>query len=75
MICTSLNTYSLLEFALKKANYLSSMGTAHYSFQLYIYKVFGCYTDIAWTNNTGWKNGNGNSFVFSLRDDSNFVKL
>ncbi len=22
-----------------------------------------------------WKNGNGNSFVFSLRDDFNFVKL
>jgi hypothetical protein len=38
-------------------------------------KVFGYYTDIAWTNNRGWVDGNGNSFVFSLRDDFNFVKL
>jgi hypothetical protein len=39
-------------------------------------KVFGCFTDIAWTNNRGWvSDGNGNTFVFSLRDDFNFVKL
>ena len=38
-------------------------------------KIFGAYTDIVWTNNSGWVNGNGNSFVFSLRDDFNFVKL
>ena len=38
-------------------------------------KVFGCYTDIAWKNNGGWKNGNGNTFIFSLRDDYNFAKL
>ena len=39
-------------------------------------KVFGAFTDIAWTNYRGWVNdGNGNAFVFSLRDDLNFVKL
>ena len=38
-------------------------------------KVFGGYTDIPWQDNGGCKNGNGNSFVFSLRDDFNFVKL
>ena len=38
-------------------------------------KLFGAYTDISWQENGGWKNGNGNSFVFSLRDDFNFVKL
>ena len=38
-------------------------------------KVFGGYTDISWKDNGGCKNGNGNSFVFSLRDDFNFVKL
>ena len=38
-------------------------------------KIFGAYTDIGWKNNGGWANGNGNSFVFSLRDDFNFVKL
>jgi hypothetical protein len=38
-------------------------------------KVFGCYTDIACSSNYGFKNGNGNTFVFSLRDDFNFVKL
>ena len=39
-------------------------------------KVFGCFTDIAWTNNRDWvSDGNGNTFVFSLRDDFNFVKL
>ena len=38
-------------------------------------KVFGAYTDISWSSNIEWKNGNGNTFVFSLRDDFNFVKL
>jgi hypothetical protein len=38
-------------------------------------KVFGAYTDIAWKNDNAWVNGNGNSFVFSIRDDFNFVKL
>ena len=38
-------------------------------------KVFGAYTDISWTNNGNYKTGNGNSFVFSLRDDFNFIKL
>ena len=38
-------------------------------------KVFGCYTDIAWTSDMGWKNGNCNSFLFSLGDDFNFIKL
>ena len=38
-------------------------------------KVFGCYTDISWSSNNRFKNGNGNTFNFSLRDDFNFVKL
>jgi hypothetical protein len=38
-------------------------------------KVFGGYTDISWQSSGGYKTGNGNSFIFSLRDDSNFVKL
>ena len=40
-------------------------------------KIFGAYTDISWASNVNCssKNGNGNSFVFSLRDDFNFVKL
>jgi hypothetical protein len=38
-------------------------------------KIFGAYTDIPWKLDSGWKTGNGNSFLFSLRDDSNFVKL
>ena len=38
-------------------------------------KVFGAYTDIPWSSNGRYKNGNGNTFVFSLRDDLNFVKL
>ena len=38
-------------------------------------KIFGGFTDIAWTNNGGYKSGNGNSFIFSLRDDISFVKL
>ncbi len=38
-------------------------------------KIFGGYTDIPWQTNGSWVTGNGNSFVFSLRDDFNFVKL
>ena len=38
-------------------------------------KVFGAYTDIPWSSEEGYKNGNGNTFIFSLRDDFNFVKL
>ncbi len=40
-------------------------------------KVFGAFTDISWASNAkiSSKHGNGNSFVFSLRDDCNFVKL
>ena len=38
-------------------------------------KVFGAYTDIPWSSDGGYKNGNGNTFLFSLRDDNNFVKL
>ena len=37
-------------------------------------KVFGAYTDISWSSEIGYKNGNGNTFIFSLRDN-NFVKL
>ena len=32
-------------------------------------KFFGAYTDIPWESNGGWKKGNSNSFLFSLRDD------
>ena len=38
-------------------------------------KIFGSFTDIPWSSEKGYKKGNGNSFVFSLRDDFNFVKL
>ncbi len=38
-------------------------------------KIFGAYTDIPWTSSEGSKSGNGNSFIFSLRDDFNFVQL
>ena len=38
-------------------------------------KIFGAYTDIPWKLDSVWRKGNGNSFLFSLRDDSNFVKL
>ena len=38
-------------------------------------RIFGAYTDISWQKYGGYKNGNGNSFIFSLRDDLNFVKL
>ena len=38
-------------------------------------KIFGAYTDISWQINGGDKNGNGNTFVFSIRDDFNFEKF
>ena len=38
-------------------------------------KVFGAYTDIPWSSDGGYKKGNGNTFLFSLRDDLNFKKL
>ena len=38
-------------------------------------KIFGGYTDISWKFSCGSLRGDGNSFVFSLRDDDNFVKL
>ena len=38
-------------------------------------RIFGAYTDIPWQNNGNRKEGNGNTFVFSLRDNFNFVKL
>ena len=38
-------------------------------------KIFGGYTDISWTSIDGWIEGNGNSFIYSLRDDNNFVML
>ena len=38
-------------------------------------KIFGAYTDIPWSSEKGYKEGDGNTFVFSLRDDFNFVKL
>ena len=31
-------------------------------------KVFGAYTDVAWSSNEGFKNGNGNTFVVSLSE-------
>ena len=44
-------------------------------------KIFGGYTDIPWQadddgdEENNIKQGNGNSFIFSLREDFNFVKL
>ena len=38
-------------------------------------KIFGAYTDIPWSSKRGSKNGNGNTFIFSLKDDFNFDKL
>ena len=38
-------------------------------------RIFGAYTDISQSSDTGYKDGNGNTFIFSLRDDINFVKL
>ena len=33
------------------------------------YKIFGGFTDIDWKSNGGTKSRNGNSFLYSLRDD------
>jgi hypothetical protein len=39
-------------------------------------RVFGGFTDIPWqTEGDHFKYGTGNTFIFSLRDDFNFVKL
>ena len=38
-------------------------------------KIFGGYTDISWGNFGTWIRGKGNSFIFSLRDNSTFVFL
>ena len=39
-------------------------------------RVFGGFTDISWELDSGnFKEGNGNSFIFSVRDDQNIVKL
>ncbi len=42
-------------------------------------KISGWYTDIQWTSekgdNYGHKEGSGNSFLFLLRDEMNFIKL
>ena len=35
-------------------------------------KIFGGYTDISWTSGGSYKKGNGNSFIFTLRNDENF---
>ena len=38
-------------------------------------KVFGAYTGISWSNVLGWKDGNGGSFLISLKDDKTFIQL
>ncbi len=38
-------------------------------------RIFGGYTDIQWTSDEGYKSGSGNSFLFTLRDDMNFITL
>ncbi len=42
-------------------------------------RIFGGFTDLSWSSdgagNYGMKEGLGNSFIFSLRDDQNFVIL
>ena len=38
-------------------------------------RIFGGYTDIEWKSKNGWIGKYGNSFIFSLRDDLNFVIL
>ncbi len=37
--------------------------------------MFGAFTDIFWNSDGGYKNGNQNTFIFSLGNDFNFVKL
>ena len=36
-------------------------------------KIFGGYTDIPWTNSGAFKLCNGNSFIFSIKNDNNFI--
>ena len=38
-------------------------------------KIFGGFTDIEWKSSGGYESGNGNSFVYSLRNDLSFVIL
>ena len=39
-------------------------------------RVFGGFTDIPWqSEGDHFKYGDGNTFIFSLRDDFNFVKI
>ena len=39
-------------------------------------RIFGGYTDISWQSGNGYyKQGNENSFIFSLRDDGKFIKF
>ena len=38
-------------------------------------KIFGAYTDINLKLEGGYREGNGNSFIFYLNDDFNFVKF
>lgn len=38
-------------------------------------RVFGCYTDIPWKNDSQWQRGAGESFLFSVRDDGQVKKL
>ena len=38
-------------------------------------KISGWYTDIQWTSDKERKSGSGNSFIFLLTDDMNFIKL
>jgi hypothetical protein len=38
-------------------------------------RVFGGFTDIAWKISGSYQPGNGNSFIFSLKKDLNFIKF
>jgi hypothetical protein len=38
-------------------------------------KIFGGFTDVPWESSGSQKKGNGNSFIYSLREDLRFVKL
>ena len=38
-------------------------------------RIFGGFTDIAWKKEGKYQTGNGNSFIFSLREDGSFVKF
>ncbi len=39
------------------------------------HRIFGGYTDIPWTSVGNFNEGNGNSFIFSMRDDMSFMKI